>query len=217
MVGIESNNSTHTVVTSRGSIRAKDVILASNGYLGDLVPGLRRRIIPLDITAYATEPLPGGLADILFPKRNCYWDTFRLFNYFHCTRDNRVVFGGMNAFPHKNLRKDAAAFYRRFTRIFPELNDVKLDYAWSGRIALTFDRLPHLGELNGIHYALGFNGDGVLLGCYLGDQIAAMVQGEGEPNPLSQVTFPATAIYRRRPWFMPFGRIYYGILDAIGL
>jgi glycine/D-amino acid oxidase-like deaminating enzyme len=207
----------HTVVTPRGSIRAKDVVIASNGYLGDLIPALRRRIIPLDITAYATEPLPDSLVEVLFPKRNCYWDTFRLFNYFQCTRDNRIVFGGVAAFPRKNLRNDAAAFHRRFARIFPEMNQIKLDYAWGGRIALTFDRLPHLGELGGIHYALGFNGDGVLLGCYLGSQIAAMVLGEGEPNPLSQVNFPATVFYRRRPWFMSIGRVFYGVLDSLGI
>jgi glycine/D-amino acid oxidase-like deaminating enzyme len=217
VVGLESNGSTHTVATPRGSIRAKDVVIASNGYLGDLIPGLRRRIIPLDITAFATQPLPDELADKLFPKRNCYWDTFRLFNYFQCTRDNRIVFGGMNAFPWKDLKKDAAAFHHRFAGLFPELEDVKLDYAWGGRIALTFDLLPHLGVLDGIHYALGFNGDGVLLGCYLGSQIAAMVRGEGEPNPLSRIKFPAAAFYRRRPWFIPFGRMFYGALDALGI
>lgn len=217
VVELESNGSIHTVVTPRGSIQAKDVVLACNGYLGDLVPALRRRIIPLDITAFATEPLPDDLADKLFPKRNCYWDTFRLFNYFQCTRDNRVVFGGVNAFPRKNLRNDAAAFHRRFARIFPEMNEITLDYAWGGRIALTFDHLPHLGQLDGIHYALGFNGDGVLLGCYLGDQIAAMVRGEGVPNPLSQVKFPAAALYRRRPWFMSIGRVLYGAFDALGI
>jgi glycine/D-amino acid oxidase-like deaminating enzyme len=216
-VEIESNGSVHTVVTPRGSVRAKDVVIASNGYLGDLVPELRRRIIPLDITAFATEPLPDDLADRLFPKRNCYWDTFRLFNYFQCTEDNRIVFGGVNAYTRKNLKADAAAFHRRFARIFPELREVKLAYAWDGRIALTFDRLPHLGELDGIHYAIGFNGDGVLLGCYLGSQIASMVRGDGEPNPLSQIKFPATAFYRRRPWFMPIGRMFYGALDALGI
>jgi glycine/D-amino acid oxidase-like deaminating enzyme len=111
--------------------------------------------------AFATEPLPDGLADELFPKRNCYWDTYRLFNYFQVTQDKRIVYGGVNAFRRKNLKADAAAFRRRFARIFPQLREVKLAYAWGGRVALTFDRIPHLGEHEGMHYALGFNGDGV--------------------------------------------------------
>lgn len=82
---------------------------------------------------------------------------------------------------------------------------------------LIFDQLPHLGQMEGIHYALGFNGDGVLLGCYLGSKIADMVRGEGEPTPLTEIPFPAMAFYRRRTWFMPFARAFYGFLDAVGL
>jgi glycine/D-amino acid oxidase-like deaminating enzyme len=102
-------------------------------------------------------------------------------------------------------------------RIFPDMADVKLDYAWDGMVALTFDRLPHLGQMEGIYYALGFNGDGVLLGCYLGSKIAAMVSGEEDPLALSQITFPAKGFYRRRPWFYPMARAFYGTLDKLGV
>ena len=191
VVEIEKDGSMHLVKTPRGIIRTGSIILASNGYTDDLVPALRRRIIPLNITAVATEPLPVDLADRLFPKRYCYWDTFRLFHYYQRTNDNRLVFGGVNAFSRGSILDQAQALHGRMARIFPEFSDVKIDYAWDGMIALTFDRLPHLGQIDGIHYALGYNGDGVLLGCYLGSRIAAMISGESDPLLLSQISFPA--------------------------
>jgi len=216
-VGIENHGSNHLVRTSRGSIRADSVVLASNGYVGDLVTELRRRIIPINIVAVATETMPIDFVERMIPKRYCFWDTFRLFHYFQRTEDDRLVFGGVSGWRRGGVLGEAEAVYRRMTRIFPELTEVKLDYAWDGNIALTFDQLPHLGQLDGIHYALGFNGDGVLLGCYLGSKIAEMVLGVGEATLLAEIPFPTMAFYRRRTWFMSFARAFYGILDLIGL
>jgi glycine/D-amino acid oxidase-like deaminating enzyme len=217
VAAIEPEGKVKRVKTPRGSIRAGAVVLATNGYTDELVPALRKRVIPLNITAVATEPLPDGLAEQLFPQRNCYWDTFRLFNYFQRTNDDRLVFGGISAFSRGVVRDEARVFHARIAKIFPELAEIRLDYAWDGMIALTFDRLPHLGQVEGIYYALGYNGDGVLLGCYLGDQLARMVSGEGMPISLSQVSFPSKGYYNRRPWFLPIGRAFYGILDQLGL
>lgn len=217
VVEIVTEGSMHLVKTPRGNVRAGSIILASNGYTDDLVPALRRRVIPLNITAVATDPLPVDLADRIFPERYCYWDTFRLFHYYQRTNDNRLVFGGVNGLSRGGILGQAQALHGRLARIFPELADVKIDYAWDGRIALTFDRLPHLGQIEGIYYALGYNGDGVLLGCYLGSQIAAMVSGESDPLSLSQISFPAKGYYRRRPWFLPIARAFYGTLDTLGI
>lgn len=216
-VGIEHKGSKFLVNTSRGEIQAEQVVVASNGYLGDLVPEMRRRIIPINIVAAATEPMPGELMDRMFPKRYCYWDSFRLFHYYQRTEDDRLVFGGVSGLRRGSVMGEAAVFHNRMTRIFPELGEVKLEFAWEGNVAITFDRLPHLGQMEGIHYALGFNGDGVLLGCYLGSKVAEMVLGEGEPVPLAKIPFPAMAFYRRRTWFMPLARAFYGFLDAVGL
>lgn len=214
---IGRDGSKHIVKTPGGDIRADSIVIASNGYLGDLIPDLRRRIIPINIVAAATEPLPEDLVDRLIPKRYCFWDTFRLFHYFQRTVDDRLVFGGVSGLRRGGVMGEAEAVLRRMTRVFPELTEVKLDYAWDGNIALTFDRLPHLGQLDGMYYALGFNGDGVLLGCYLGSKIADMVLGEGDPSPLVEIEFPTMAFYSRRTWFMPLARAFYGALDAVGI
>jgi glycine/D-amino acid oxidase-like deaminating enzyme len=217
VMAIEKDGSGHELHTQRGRIHANSIILASNGYSEELVPSLRRRIIPLNIKAIATEPLPVELAARLFPERYCYWDTFRLFHYYQRTNDNRLVFGGVSALGRGGVLGEARTLHGRMVRIFPELADIKLDYAWDGMVALTFDRLPHLGQMEGIYYALGYNGDGVLLGSYLGSKIAAMVRGEDDLLPLSRIPFPAKGFYRRRPWFYPLARAFYGSLDKLGV
>jgi glycine/D-amino acid oxidase-like deaminating enzyme len=216
-VAIERQGAKHIVRTPRGDVQADDIILASNGYLGDLVPDLRRCIVPIKIVAAATQVIPEELAEGMIPKRYSSWDSFRLFHYFQRTHDNRLVFGGVSGVRRGSVKREAAAVYRRMRKIFPELSEMKLDFAWEGNIALTFDQLPHLGQVDGIHYALGFNGDGVLLGCYLGSKIAEMVLGQDSPTPLAEIPIPRMALYRRRAWFLPFARAVYAFLDAIGL
>jgi glycine/D-amino acid oxidase-like deaminating enzyme len=214
---IESDGGWHVITTPHGRIRARQVILATNGYTDDLIPQLRRRIIPIRTTAIATAPLQGAQIEELFPGRCCFWDSYRLFHYYQVTHDGRLVFGGIGSLIDPSVQRDAEALQARMARLFPALRRVKIDYAWDGMIGLTFDRMPHLGVMDGIYYALGYNGDGVLLGCYLGAQLAALVAGEVPEMPLQKVPFPEAFFYRRRPWFATWARTFYGLLDRIGL
>lgn len=216
-LAIERSGREHMLMTTAGEIRTPKVILATNGYTGDLIPELRRRVIPVRTTAVATERIPAGLLDALFPGRFCYWDRFRLFHYYQVTADDRLVFGGVGSMLRPSIQRDAESLQARMVRIFPQLRDVKLEYAWDGLVALSFDRMPHLGELNGIYYSLCYNGDGVLLGCYLGDQLGAWVAGQEGGTPLRELPFPSAFFYRRRTWFAPLARGFYGLLDGLGL
>ncbi len=215
-LAIEPQDGGYVIGTPGGRIRAGQVILATNGYTDDLVPGLRRRIIPIRTTAVATEPMPEALIQDLFPGRHCYWDSFRLFHYYQVTEDRRLVFGGIGSLISPSVKRDAQALHARMARIFPPLQRIKIEYAWDGMIGLTFDRMPHLGRMEGIHYSLGYNGDGVLLGCYLGSQIAGLLDGDVTEIPLQEVPFPEAFFYRRRPWFAPWARTFYGLLDRLG-
>lgn len=216
-LAVEARGRGYVVSTTKGEIRAEKVVLATNGYTGDLIPSLRRRVIPVRSTAVATEPISPQLLDALFPGRHCYWDSFRLFHYYQITADRRLVFGGVGSMIDPSVRRDAVSLHGRMSRIFPQLSDVKLDYAWDGMVALSFDRLPHIGESEGIYYSLCYNGDGVLLGCYLGDRLGAMVAGEEIGTALQDIPFPSAFFYRRTTWFAPVARTFYGLLDQLGL
>lgn len=54
--------------TARGVVRARDVVVATNGYTGTLTPWLQRRVIPIGSYIIATEPLAAPRMDRLMPK-----------------------------------------------------------------------------------------------------------------------------------------------------
>jgi glycine/D-amino acid oxidase-like deaminating enzyme len=97
---------------------------------------------------------------------------------------------------------------------FPELAATPVDYAWSGSVGFTLDRLPHAGRLAGLHYALGYCGHGVAFATWLGGRMAeAMAQGRPMPDlgPLR-----AVPLYGGRPWFLPLVDGYYRLRDRFG-
>jgi glycine/D-amino acid oxidase-like deaminating enzyme len=99
--------------------------------------------------------------------------------------------------------------------VFPELEGVGIDYAWSGNVCFTPDRLPRAGRLDGIHYALGYGGHGVALATYLGDVVGRTILGESVQNPLRDLSFRAIPLYGGRPWFLPLAGAYYKVRDWI--
>jgi glycine/D-amino acid oxidase-like deaminating enzyme len=100
--------------------------------------------------------------------------------------------------------------------IFPELANVPIEYSWSGNVCFTFDRLPRIGRMNGLHYALAYAGHGVSLATYLGAQAADLISGTGGPNPFVDRPFDAIPFYNGTPWFMPLGALWYKLLDVVG-
>ena len=97
--------------------------------------------------------------------------------------------------------------------VFPELANVRVDYAWGGVVAFTRDQLPHAGVLDGVHYAAGYCGHGIAMATYLGEQIARRLSGERAPAPFIDDPFPAIPMYDGRPWFLPLVGAYYQVKD----
>jgi glycine/D-amino acid oxidase-like deaminating enzyme len=96
---------------------------------------------------------------------------------------------------------------------FPALAATPVDYAWSGSVGFTRDRLPHAGRSEGVHYALGYCGHGVALATWLGGRMAEALAGAGPMPDLGPL--PAVPLYGGRPWFLPFVDAYYRVLDHV--
>src|SRR5438067_1818329 len=93
--GIAANGAGWRVATSRGTVMAGDVVIATNGYTGTVTPALRRRVVPIASHIIATEELPADLAASLIPKRRSISDTKRVLCYYRLSPDGRrMVFGG---------------------------------------------------------------------------------------------------------------------------
>lgn len=158
-------------------IEAEDIIVATNGNTGPLTPWIQRRIISTESLMIATEKLPKDLAKSLIPKGRMIYDTKIFLFYFRLSPDGRrLLFGGRPKSPRLSTRENAAHMYRDMLRVYPQLKEIGIDYAWQGKLGFTLDRSPHIGRHNAQHYALGYCGHGVALATYLGEKLAEMVQ-----------------------------------------
>jgi glycine/D-amino acid oxidase-like deaminating enzyme len=83
---------------------------------------------------------------------------------------------------------------------FPQLAGTKITHAWTGNVAFTFDEVPHMGKMDGLHYALGCNGSGVAMMTYLGTQVARKIAGVANyACAFDRAEFPDHPLYAGDP------------------
>ncbi|MEO7908313.1 MAG: FAD-dependent oxidoreductase [Roseiflexaceae bacterium] len=217
---IERMGADWQLTTPRGKLRASAVLLASGGYSGAATPMLRRKIVPLGSYIIATEPLTERLARELSPHNRMIFDSKRFLYYFRLTPDRRMLFGGRAGFfpeTPATVRESAAILRRGMVEVYPQLRDAQIEYAWGGTLDVTFDMMPHAGQLDGLHYAIGYAGHGVAMATYLGGIIGACLAGEQVDNPFAELPFPGAplGLYDGRPWFLPLVGAWYKFLDWV--
>ena len=193
----------HTV---RGKVRAKEVIIATNAYTGSETAWLRRRLLRSSAFMAATEPLDQALLTKLMPTQRTYVDYSRhMFNFWRPAPDaNRLLFGGQTGLLHKSTEEIARRLQVDLRRVFPELEGTRFSHLWKGWIAFTMDRLPHLGQRNGVYYGIGCNGSGLPMGTFVGHKVALKLLGEKDSaTPFDDRRFPLSPSILGYPWFMP--------------
>ncbi len=207
------------VLTSRGSIKARRVLLATNGYSGPLSSWHRRRVIPIGSYQIATEPLGKERVRSLIPRGRNIVDSRRVVVYFRPSPDGeRLIFGGRAALAERDPLACVPRLRSMLADIFPELRAVELAHAWVGWVAYTFDTLPHLGCRDGVYYCMGYCGQGVPLAPYLGMKIGRQMAGAPEADTaFDGLAFPTRPYYSGRPWFLGPAVWANGTLDKIGV
>jgi glycine/D-amino acid oxidase-like deaminating enzyme len=202
----------YRVTTPRGGIQSRDVLVATNGYSDRLVPWLRRRVIPIGSYIIATAPLSADLAHHAIPNGRMLFDSKNFLHYWRLTPDNRMLFGGRASFAPTTIAKARDWLYAAMIEIHPQLAGVQVEHAWGGQVGFTIDRMPHIGRVDGITYALGYCGTGVAMSTYFGQLAADWIAG-GELPSCWQHPFPSVPFYREKPWFLPAVGLYYAALD----
>jgi len=164
--------------TAKGSVIAKEVLLATNAYLGDLHPGLRTAMIPVASYQLATDPLPGDLDRAILPSRLPVSDLMQLGVYFRRDDAGRFIIGGRGSFTERE-RPDLFDRIRQHARkLFPALRAINFPIRWGGKLALTVDHLPRFVTIEpGLHAAYGCNGRGVALQTLMGKLAAEHMRG----------------------------------------
>ncbi|MEN6543586.1 FAD-binding oxidoreductase [Parvibaculum sp.] len=169
------------VTTEQGSVTAGHVVLACNAYLGNLAPRIAGHIMPVNNFILATEPLGEAGARALIRDDVGVQDTKFVIDYYRLSADHRLLFGGGENYSGR-LPRDLAAFVRKpMLRVFPQLKDVRIDYAWSGTLAITLPRIPDFGRIApNIFYAQGYSGQGINIATLAGKLLAEAVAGQAE-------------------------------------
>lgn len=207
------------VATPRGTIRARKVVIATNGYTGSLSPWQRRRVIPIGSYIIATEPIAPELMDRLMPRNRVVGDTRKVIYYYRASPDRRrILFGGRVSFSETDPRVSGPRLHAAMTRIFPELAETRISHSWVGFVAYTFDELAHLGEQDGLHYAMGYCGSGVSMASYLGMRVGQQVLGLPEGRTaFDGLPFETRPLYRGNPWFLAPSVAFYRWRDRLNV
>ena len=211
-------NGSFRIETTRGSLTAKEILLASGAYTTAATPGLRKRVIPIGSYIIATEILPDKLAAELSPRNRMIYDSKHFLYYYRLTPDNRMLFGGRAAFfpeSESTVRESAALLRQGMIQVYPQLRDVKVEYVWGGTLDFALDVMPHSGKIDGMHFAVGFAGHGVAAATWMGAKLANTICGDPDDNPFSRIPFPGAPIGLRsgNTWALPLAGAYYRILD----
>jgi len=205
-----------SVTTTRGTVKATNVAVMTNGYTPPAARDLRRRLVPVGSYIIATEELGEEKITELFPNHHMIADTKAILYYFRPSPDRkRILFGGRAKTRDVETRESGRILHQFMCGIFPELKDVKVTHSWTGNVAFAFDKLPHTGERDGIHYALACNGSGVVKQTYLGMKTALKIMGDPDGRTaFDSLEFKTIPFYDGNPWFLPIVQRWYQWKDA---
>lgn len=203
------------VATSAGEVKARQVLVCTNGYTDGALPWLQRRIVPVRSRMIATEELPAELMDRLMPRRMMCGETRELGFYYRPSPDGRrILLGGRDGSTKGNPVEPTLHLQRNLIAIFPELKDIRLTHSWFGHVAMHRDMVPRIFTQKGVVYATGFCGSGVVWAPWIGNRAADKLLGRKEPASAFDLRPPPfVPLYQGKPWFMPLFMAYFRALD----
>lgn len=220
VTGIDPQRDHVRVETTRGTVRAAQLLVCGNAYLGRVVPQLASRVLPVSSQIIATEPLGPARARALIPSDMCVEDERFVLDYYKLSADHRLIFGGGVVYGGADPADIEARLRPAMERLFPDLAGVGVDYAWSGNLAVSFSRVPQLGRLGPrVLFAQGYSGHGVPVAHFFGKLLADAVRGEVEVfdafAAVPWTRFPGGS-FLRAP-YAALGAWWYGLRDRLGL
>lgn len=193
------------LITPKGVINARRLIIATNGYTSTVNRWLSRRIFRIPSFVIATEELPAGVVDRVAPGRHMMVESRARHSYFRPSPDGkRIVFGGRAALSPVDESVAASRLHKTLAQIWPEASQWRISHSWQGYTGFTFGMIPHVGEHEGAHFAMGYCGNGVALSPWLGHKVALRALGD----PKGETSFAHTRLESRpyhlggSPWFM---------------
>lgn len=205
------------VATTSGTITAETVVVAVNGYTSGLLPDTEARIFPIHNYILATEPL-GLRGRELIPGGEAVADSRFVVHYWRPSADGRLIFGGGESYS-KDFPDNLSGFVRRhMLDVYPDLKDVRIDYAWGGTLALSMTKMPVMRRVRpGVYTSAGYTGHGVAIAVLAGKLLAEAISGDTERfdlfAKLPAPKFPGGK-WLRYPTLV-LAMFWYGLLDRM--
>jgi gamma-glutamylputrescine oxidase len=208
-----------TVRTAQGVVKARQVIVACNAYIGGLEPALAAKSMPCGTQVIATEPL-GALADQLIPSDHCVEDNNFLLDYFRLSGDKRMVYGGGVVYGARDPKEVKALIRPQMLKTFPQLAGARIDFGWTGNFLLTLSRLPQVGRLaDNIYFSQGCSGHGITFTHLIGRVLGEALKGDlGRFDAFARLPhhpFPGGRLLRVPLTAM--GAAWYAMRDRLGV
>ncbi len=206
------------VQTGQGRVVCDHVILAGNGYLGNLDRKIAARVMPINNFIVATEPL-GIRAKEILSQPIAVADTRFVVNYWRLSEDNRLLFGGGESYGYK-FPDIIKTVMKPMLQVYPQLKGVKIDYAWGGTLAITMNRMPCFTRpAPNVLSASGYSGHGVAMATLAGKIMAEAVGAQAERfdlmASLPYTRFPGGAGLR---WpLLVTAMTWYSMRDRLGV
>jgi len=216
---ITRDNAGFRVETSAGTIAGRQVLVCTNGYTDGANPWLRRRLVPIRSRIIATEELPPELMAQLMPRRMMCGEAKVLGYYYRPSPDGkRILLGGRDASQSGDPAAPTLMLRDGLINLFPELEDVKISHSWFGNVAMHRDMLPRIFEHNGLTYATGFCGSGVVWAPWIGSRAAHKLLGDDQRKSAFDFRpMSAIPLYAGKPYFMPALIQLYRLQDRLAL
>ncbi|MEM6905877.1 MAG: FAD-binding oxidoreductase [Pseudomonadota bacterium] len=191
----------------QGETRARELIYAANGYTGGGAgpfARMARRLMPIPSYIIATEPLGANRMASLIPSGANIVETRSQHSYFRPDPwGERLIYGGRASLTSLDERVSARRMRDIMLSVFPDLAGVKLTHSWKGYVAFTFDGVPHVGKVDGVWHACGYNGSGVAMAPYLGWRLAQKILGTDQGTTgFDPTPFRPQPLYGGNPWFL---------------
>ncbi|MEM9880258.1 MAG: FAD-binding oxidoreductase [Pseudomonadota bacterium] len=210
------------VKTASGRVKAKTLVLCGNAYLAQMAPRvapkLSKYVLPATSYIIATEPLSDNLAKDVMPHNYAVCDQRTALDYFRLSADNRMLFGGVSNYSATAPLSISRTLRSKMLKVFPQLEEAKIDFAWGGRMGIGLNRIPQLGQLErNIYYAQAYGGHGVAPTHMSGRLLAEAITGERSRFDImagvNHMPFPGFGIARQA--MFAAGMSFYKLKDMV--
>jgi gamma-glutamylputrescine oxidase len=206
------------VHTAAGTVRARHLVIAGGALLGALVPSLARKLMDIGTYVAATQPLGAERAQALITNNAAAADMNWILDYFRRSADHRLLFGGRVSYSGLDPFDSAKVLRKRIAKVFPQLDDVRIEYTWGGFLDITMNRAPHFGRLGpSACFVQGLSGHGMVISGMAGKLVSEVVGGTAERFDLySRIPhrdFPGGRYFRRPT--LTLAMLWFRILDLL--